>query len=323
MKKYYIQSRVSTWTEILAKYTHDENEEDIKKMFKSEFEYEWLHFEQWDFSVAQWALWDAWIVYNELEADNLAEVINKHLKKLTQVLPRVFFCVPVWHSFGFHESLLISNDEFQTGFYFMRKEREWTWLVITDEILEVLESKNVQNIPDKFFLYYSEFINANTALAWLSLWMSALETIRPEKNDERKEILWEELFYKIFGKSDKNYPERKQGIRHKIHHGLYPEEWDHPEKDFEDMHKAIQICLLKLNPDIKKIYDKRADFVSIPRQKKVIEWHNWICLFSENHQPLNLREIMKYDDTGVFEFQRRIKENLSISIDTSKRSNDY
>lgn len=316
MKKYYIQSRATTGTEILAKYIHDESEKDVRKRFKSEFEYEWLNFEQWDFSVAEWALGDAWVVYNEVEANNFAEAINIHLRKLSQVLPRVFFCVPVWHSFGFHESLLISNDEFQTGFYFMRKEREWTWLVITDEILKILESKNFQNIPDKFFLYYSEFINANTTLSWLSLWMSALEIIRPESNIDRIKLFGEELYFKL-------YWTKPEWIRHKIHHWKYPQEWDNSEKDFEEMHRAIKTCLLKINPDIEKVYNLRAGFASIPRQKKVIEWHNWIYLFSEIQKPLNFREIVKYDDTAFFEFQTRIKENLSISIDISKRSNDY
>lgn len=316
MKKYYIQSRVRTWTEILSKYTHDEDEKDIKKRFKSEFEYEWLHFQQWDFSVAEWALGDAWLVKTEITANNFSDAVNSYFKKLGNVLPRVFFCVPVWHSFGFHESLLISNDEFQTGFYFMRKEREGTWLVITDEVLKILESKNFQNIPDKFFLYYSEFINANTALSWLSLWMSALEIIRPESNLDRKELFREELFYKI-------YWTKPEWIRHKIHHGKYPEEWDNPENDFEEMHQAIKICLLRINPDIQKVYDLRTAFVGIPRQKKVIEWHNWIYLFSDTKKLLNLREIEKHDDTAFFEFQRKIKENLTIITDTSKRSNDY
>jgi hypothetical protein len=316
MKRYYLQSRVTTGTKILAKYTHDESEKDVRKRFKSEFEYEWLNFEQWDFSIAEWAFGDAWIVYNEVEANNFAEAINIHLKKLSQVLPRVFFCAPVWHSFGFHESLLISNDEFQTGFYFMRKEREWTWLVITDEILQVLESKNFQNIPDKFLLYYSEFINANTALSWLSLWMSALEIIRPESNLDRKKLFGEELYFKI-------YWTKPEWIRHKIHHGKYPEEWDNSEKDFEEMHEAIRLCLLGRNSDIQKIYSLRSGFVGIPRQKKVIEWHNWIYLLSNNQKPLNLREIVKYDDTALYEFQKKIKENLSILIDNSKKSNDY
>lgn len=316
MKKYYIQSRVRTWTEILSKYTHNEEEKDIKKRFKSEFEYEWLHFQQWDFSVAEWALGDAWLVKTEITANNFSDAVNSYFKKLGNVLPRVFFCVPVWHSFGFHESLLISNDEFQTGFYFMRKEREGTWLVITDEVLKILESKNFQNIPDKFFLYYSEFINANTTLAWLSLWMSALEIIRPESNVDRKKLFGEELHFKI-------YWTKPEWIRHKIHHGKYPEEWDNPEKDFEDMHKAIKICLLKINPDIQKIYNLRSNFKSIPRKKKDIEWYNWIYLFSENQKSLNLQEIVKYDDTAFFEFQAKIKENLLVSTDTTKKSVDY
>jgi hypothetical protein len=40
MKRYYLQSRVTTGTKILAKYTHDESEKDVRKRFKSEFEYE-------------------------------------------------------------------------------------------------------------------------------------------------------------------------------------------------------------------------------------------------------------------------------------------
>lgn len=316
MKKYSIQSRVRTWIEILSKYTHNEDEKDINKRFKSEFEYEWLHFQQWDFSVAEWALGDAWLLKTEIIAKDFSDAINIYFRKLGNILPRIFFSVPVWHSFGFHESLLISNDEFQTGFYFMRKEREWTWLVITDETLEIFESKNFQNIPDKFFLYYSEFINANTSLSWLSLWMSALEIIRPKSNVDRKKLFGGELYFKI-------YWTKPEWIRHKIHHGKYPEDWDNPEKDFEDMHEVIQICLLNINPDIKKVYDLRAGFVGIPRQKKVIEWHNWIYLFSKTQKSLNLKEIMKYDDTEVFEFQRRIKENLSISIDTLRRSNNY
>ena len=316
MKKYYIQSRVSTWIEIIAKYTHNEAEKDVRKRFKSEFNFEWLYFEQWDFSVAEWALGDAWLLKAEILADNIPNAINLYFKKLSIILSKVFFCVPVWHSFGFHESLLVSYDEFQTGFYFMRKENEWTWLVITDEVLQILENKNFYNIPDKFFIYYSEFINANTALSWLSLWMSALETIRPESNEVRKKLFGEDLYFKIYGT-------KPEWIRHKIHHGKYPEEWDNPENDFEQMHEAIRLCLLDKNPDIHKVYDLRSSFVAIPRQKKVIEWHNWIYLLSNNDKPLNLPEIIAYDDIDFFEFQKVIKENLFIFTDTSKKSSDY
>lgn len=314
MKKYYIQSRVTTGIKIFPKYNSLEN--DMEKRVDCSFEYDDLKFIQWDFSFSMWAHWDAWVVYNEVLASNFADAVNAHLKKLSQVLPRVFFCVPVWHSFGFHESLLISNDEFQTGFYFMRKERKWTWLVITDEILEVLESKNFQNIPEKFFSYYSEFINSNTALGWLSLGMGALEIIRPVSKKEQIELFWEDLRRKI-------YWTKPEWIRHKIHHWKYPQEWDNSEKDFEEMHRAIKTCLLRINPDIEKVYDLRAGFASIPRQKRVIEWHNWIYLFSENQKPLNLREIVKYDDTAFFEFQKKIRENLFISTDTAKKSVDY
>ena len=188
---------------------------------------------------------------------------------------------------------------------------------------EIIKSQSFHKISDKFFLYYSEFINANTSLSWLSLWLSALEIVRPEENEQRKMLLLDQLFYKIYGKTDKKFPNRREWIRHKIHHGKYPEDWDDIEKDYEDMHYAIQLCLLKINPDIQKIYDLRSNFKSIPRKKKDIEWYNWIYLFPKNKKPLNLREIVKYDDTAFFEFQRKIKENLGITTDISKRSNDY
>lgn len=322
MKKYYIQSRVRTWSEILSKYTHDENEKDVNKRFKSEFEFGWFHFEQWDFSVAQWALGDAWLLKLEIWANNFSEAVNIYLKKLNNILPRIFFSVPVWHSFGFHESLLVSNDNFSSGFYFLRKEREWTWLVITDEILEIIKNQDFKNIPDNFLIYYSEFINSNTALSWLSLWLSALEVIRPQDNKKRIKLFWEELYYKIYGKIDKNFPERKEWIRHKIHHGKYPSEWDNMNLDFDVMNEAIRLCLIEINPEIQKIYDLRSRFRDIPRSRKVIEWFNWVYLFRKKPK-LDLREIVKYDETRMFEFLRKLKVDLDVDSDTNILPENY
>lgn len=320
MKKYQIQSRVSTGVDIFPKYNWFEN--DIEKRVKCNFEYDDLRFEQWSFSFAKWPHWDAWIVFYEMDAENAIDALNLFLKKLSTVLPRIFFGIPVWHSFWYHEPLIISRDNFQTGFYCLRKKREWTWLTITDEILDLLKDQDFQNIPDNFFLYYSEFINSISALSWLSLWLSALEIIRPESNEERKKLFWEGLYYKLYWKLDKRYPDRKQGIRHKIHHWLYPEEWDNLGRDYNDMHEAIRLALLKKNQNIQKIYDLRGKFVSIPRWKTVIEWFNIFLKASENCV-LKIKELVTFDDANQYNFSNLIKEKYWIETDVLETIETY
>jgi hypothetical protein len=48
--------------------------------------------------------------------------------------------------------------------------------------------------------------------------MAALEIIRPESKKERELLFGKALYYSIYSTSDKKFPERKEGIRHKIHH---------------------------------------------------------------------------------------------------------
>ena len=323
MKKYYIQSRVRTGSEILSKYIHNEEEKDIKKRFDLTFEYEWLHFEQWDFTPAEWALGDAWIIKNEIIAQDINDAVNKHLRQMDRILPKLFFWVPVWHFFWFQEPLLISLYlDFREWCFFLRKEREWVWLTITDEILEVLRGNCFQNIPDSFFLWYSEFINAKDSLSALSLWLTALECIRPYENKDKEKILWKDLFYKIYGKVDTNFPERKEWIRHRIHHGRYPMEWDDIISDQNEMHDAIYKCLLHINPEIQKVYEMRSQFVWIPRQKTVIEWFGWVLLVSENQKPIKLNELNKYADLDFSAFQKNIS-SIGIKTDFSRKVSDY
>lgn len=324
MKKYYIQSRVRTWTEILSKYIHNEEEKDIKKRFELKFEYEWLHFEQWDFTPAEWALWDAWIVKSEFTSQSAENAINRHLWLLEKVVPKLFFWVPVWHSFWFQEPLLISlNTNFRDWFFFLRKEREWVWLTITPEILEILRGNCFQNIPDHFFLWYSEFINSEDSLSALSLWLIALECVRPYENKKRKEVMWDDLYYDIYGTTDKNFPQRKEWIRHKVHHGRYPLKWDNIMSDQNKTHEAIYKCLLNLNPEIQKVYNMRSEFVWIPRKKRVVEWYNgWIFLTSENQKSLDLRELDKFSDIEFYTFQQNLKW-INIVTDISRKFSEY
>lgn len=323
MKKYYIQSRVRTGSEILSKYIHNEEEKDIKKRFDLTFEYEWLHFEQWDFTPAEWALGDAWIIKNEIIAQDINDAVNKHLRQMDRILPKLFFWVPVWHFFWFQEPLLISLYlDFREWCFFLRKEREWVWLTITDEILEVLRGNCFQNIPDSFFLWYSEFINAKDSLSALSLWLTALECIRPHENNDRKLVLWKDLYDKIYWKVGKKFPEIKEWIRHRIHHGRYPMEWDDITFDQNEMHDAIYKCLLHINPEIQKVYEMRSQFVWIPRQKTVIEWFGWVLLVSENQKPIKLNELNKYADLDFSAFQKNIS-SIGIKTDFSRKVSDY
>lgn len=319
MKKYYLQSKVSTWTTIFPKYNWEEN--DIEKRVDCTFEYEWLHIKQWDFTFAQWAFGDAWIVSGEIEANSSTDAINIFLKKQNDILSRIFFCVPVWHSYGFHCSLLISNDEFHTWFYFMRVESKWTGLVITPEILSSIKKQDFTNIPKKFFSFYAEYINATTALGWLSLGCIALESILPHWKDARTVILWEDLYYKIFS-NDKNIW-RKQGFRNRIFHGIYFDDWDSTEGDYADLLEAINLALLSKNKNIKDIFLLQEAFKNIPRQKTRIEWYWWIYLKSNNNYNLNIKNLVNSDNTLFYEFQKNIQNEYWIETDIHIKIENY
>ena len=321
MKKYYIQSRIRTGAEILSEYTHNEEEKDINKRFKSEFEYEWLHFQQWDFSVAKWVFGDSWIISWEIESESSVDAINKYLKKQNEALSKIFFCVPVWHSYWFHHALLISDDNFQAWFYFMRIESKWTWLVITPEIVSSIKKQDFGNIPKKFFSFYAEHINATTALALLSLGCIALESILPQWNEARKVILWEDLFYRIFS-SDKN-AWRKQGFRNKIFHGIYFDDGDSTEKDYSDLNEAIKLALISRNEKIKDIFSLRDNFNDIPRQRTRIDWFGWVYLKSGNKYWLNIKDLVNSDSDQFSKFQSKIKDDYWIEVDINQKIENY
>ncbi|MBC7503813.1 hypothetical protein H7169_02495 [Candidatus Gracilibacteria bacterium] len=203
----------------------------------------------------------------------------------------------------------------------MRVESKGTGLVITPEILSSIKNQDFTNIPKKFFSFYAEYINATTALGGLSLGCIAMESILPHGKDARIDILGEDLYYRIFS-NDKNIG-RKQGFRNRIFHGIYFDDGDSTQKDYEDLLEAIKLALLSKNKNIGDIFSLQKNFKNIPRQKTRIDGYGGIFLRSTSDYKISIKDLVNSDNILFYEFQKNIQNEYGIKTDIHLKIENY
>lgn len=231
MKKYKIEHKILTLAHCAVM---------DKEKKPASFEIEGIEFSHWDFNFRDDCKEsDAWIAVAEIETENFIDAINSFRAKLTKLIPRISLICQSYIEFT-REPFIVhelsrniaffeySEDVKSGGLMFMEKERE--------ALIELLRH---DEIPEPFYYYWNDAVNATGYSAKLLLMFSAIEAL--VKKDGQKDwelingILGEDLVRELFGTKLQS----NTGLRHRLVHGEYFGGHDNDKNYLELIHKKV------------------------------------------------------------------------------------
>ncbi|MFH1745320.1 MAG: hypothetical protein ABH881_04105 [bacterium] len=231
LNKYKIEHKILTLADCAVMENKDK---------PASFDIDGIEFSHWDFNFRDgWLKNDAWIVKIEIEASNYVDAINNLWKKLSKIVPRIsllsqsyieyifepFFVYKIGSDVAF---LRYTADTMGGGLMFMEKEQK--------ALTELLGEKE---IPETFYYYWNDAVNATGYSAKLLLMFSAIEAL-VKKNGQKdwnliNEILGVDLVKDLFGIKEQS----NTGLRHRLVHGEYFDVGDHGKNYLELVHNKV------------------------------------------------------------------------------------
>jgi len=206
MNQYLIEHKIRTLTEL----------------WDGDFSYDGYDFKQWDFTIAEGALGNAWIAKKVIDAENVLKAINIFRNKLVPIVEKISFISQCFASANLESYLIIKENDNPEHilFLFFSKERKAVPLHFGDSEKEALNKLN--NFKRQaVFKYLNESTNASTYYTRLAMLVISLESIASTmkkgtglsvKEYIKQEILKDDdLYNKLF--------EKGTGIRNKLFHG--------------------------------------------------------------------------------------------------------
>lgn len=211
------------------------------KQKPASFDIDGIQFSHWNFNYRDgWIKDDAWLATAEVVEENYIDSMNKgFVNKLYKIIPRISLISQSYISYV-NEPFLIHKEGSDAAFLhytadvcggglmFMEKEQE--------ALVELLKAKG---IPETFYYYWNDAINATGYSAKLLLMFSAIEAL-VKKNGQKdwnliNEILGEDLVKDLFGTKE----DSSSGLRHRLVHGEYFDGNDHSKNYLELVHKKV------------------------------------------------------------------------------------
>lgn len=207
------------------------------------FDVDGIQFSHWNFNYKDgWINDDAWLATAEVSGKSYIDAINSgFVNKLYKIIPRVSLISQSYisymgepfliHKVGSNVAFLrYATDVSGGGLMFMEKEQ-----------VALIELLGIKEIPETFYYYWNDAINASGYSAKLLLMFSAIEAL-VKKNGQKdwnliNEILGEDLVQDLFGTKE----QPNTGLRHRLVHGEYFDGGDHGKNYLELVHNKVII----------------------------------------------------------------------------------
>lgn len=209
MNTYLIEHKIKTLTEL---WEHAEGRQD--------FEFRGFKFRQWDFTIADGAIGDAWIAHKEIQADSFLDAINSFRKELMDIVRRISFVSQCFATADVEPFFVVklNNNIDQIFFLSFFKENGSVPLHFDEDEKESLKKLESFHQPVAFE-YIAQSTRSATHTTRLAMLIIALESIAgeitPGKTNMKyieEEILKDKILHdEIF--------QFGTGIRNKIFHG--------------------------------------------------------------------------------------------------------
>lgn len=200
------------------------------------FEIDGIELAHWGFNASDGWTDKAWLARAEVEAVSFDLARQSFYKRLARIVPRVSFISQCYAEY-YSQPILVTRSDLDVAFFRCTKDRGSVPLMFCEEELHALKALLSDDaIPDAFFYYWNDAVNAVGYTAKLLLMFAAIETLvrRPDGTKDfsiRKKILGDSLAAAIY--------KQPNGIRHRLAHGEY---FSGPDSDvdyLEVMHKKV------------------------------------------------------------------------------------
>lgn len=203
------------------------------------FEIDEVKFSHWDFNYRDGWVSDAWIVIAIVSAKNFVDAINLLGKKLDKLIPRIAFISQSYTEYLF-EPFLIHKANNDVAFLRYTDDVRGGGLMFMEDNQKALnELLKTKEVPETFYYYWNDAVNATGYSAKLLLMFSAIEAL-VRKNGRKdweliNEILGDDLVSDLFGTKDKS----NVGLRHRLVHGEYFDSKDRGKNYLELVHNKV------------------------------------------------------------------------------------
>lgn len=199
-----------------------------------------LTLSHWDFDISRGWASNSWLAEETVEADNFKAAFQAFRGNLGRVIPRISLIGQTYIDF-FWQPLLIVKKAEKLGFLRYQVKRSATGLMFVEDHREALVRLLADtSIPEAFYYYWNDVVNAVGYTPKLSLMCSAIEClvrIGPGAKDWAKleRVLGSELKKDLWGTPDSP----NTGLRHRLIHGEYFGPNDFTKNYVELIHRRI------------------------------------------------------------------------------------
>ena len=210
-----------------------------KKDDPASFEVDDTKFSHWDYNYRDGWLTDAWLAVATIEAGNYHKAFAEFIKKLARLVPRIslisqsyieYLSEPfIIHKIGSDTTFFrYTYDTGAVGLMFMEGERKALKILLDNKV-----------IPEAFYYYWNDAVNATGYSAKLLLMFSAIEAL-VKKNGQKdwnliSEMLGADLVKELFGTKEQS----NTGLRHRLVHGEYFGNQDNGKNYLELVHNKV------------------------------------------------------------------------------------
>jgi hypothetical protein len=194
----------------------------------------------WNFDISRGWASHSWLAEQTVEADDFERAFETFRKGLGRIVPRIALISQTYVD-HFFQPLLIVKEESNVGFLRYRAKRSATGLMFVEDHRQALDRLLADtSIPDTFYYYWNDVVNAVGYTPKLLLMCSAIECLtrtgRRKKNWVRiEQILGRELKEELFGTKD----DSDNCLRNRLTHGEYLRPEDSKKNYVELIHKKI------------------------------------------------------------------------------------
>ncbi len=168
----------------------------------SSFEIEGIMFSHWDFNIREGWIGDAWIAASMIVAENYRSAFEEFSKKMFKLIPKISLISQTYTEY-ITEPFLIHKTGSDTVFFRHIKLISGVGLMFMKKEQNALEKLlRIDTIPEAFYYYWNDAVNATGYSAKLLLMFSAIESLvkRNGKKDWNliNDILGKKLVLKFF-----------------------------------------------------------------------------------------------------------------------------
>jgi hypothetical protein len=216
MNQYLIQQKINTISDLCI----------FKDGKPEHIDIDGIEFIQWDFSLAEGCIGNAWIASGKEIAENYRAALFAFRKILNKIVPKIAFIGQCYMDYVQESFLLhrINDNPKGIAFIHYNADRSATGLMFGEEEKNNLDKLTLES--DEFFWYMNDCYNTTGYTAKLLLMFAALESLAGKVvkvDDEGKpyETYNKKNMKQILGKSLYNTIYGSGGLRHKLTHGKY------------------------------------------------------------------------------------------------------